>query len=860
MEHMSKDVSRLYAGFHPTNYQLELDADREGARLTGSVIISGMKLGRPSQRLTFHQKGLKVSAATIIKNDKKGDREIAVERINKQDNLNELRLHAGELLAAGRYTVTIHFEAPIQDSMHGAYFCNYEADGEKKQLVATQFESHSAREVFPCIDEPEAKATFDLTMITPGNEASISNMPAARQEEHEGKLITVFETSPKMSTYLLAFAFGDMQYKEAKTKDGVVVRVWATRANRPESLDFGLDVGVRAIEFFNEYYGVPYPLAKCDHIALPDFAVGAMENWGMITYRETCLLADPLTVGQSGRERVATVITHELSHQWFGDLVTMKWWDDLWLNESFANVMEYEAVDALFPEWHIWDTFKGGEGLSAIRRDSIAGVQAVHVDVHHPDEISTIFDPSIVYAKGGRLLNMLKNYLGEDDFRKGLKHYFETHQYGNTVGNDLWKALSDASGKDVASLMDPWLTRSGFPAVSVSQKGSELDIAQKHFLLDPSKADADRVWPVPLLSHNPALPELLDVPAVHVTLETDEYVHINRGAIGHYIVRYTEPEHAAFIARAAADKALSPAERLMLLSDSSLLARGGAESFAATLRLLEHFTAEDSDPVWDIMALVLADARRFIDADETLEEPMKALVRTLIEAQFQRLGWDEQKGETSEDVKLRATIIALGTYSEHEAITKRALELWEAYQKDDTAVSSELRSIVFGAAMRHAVPGAFEYLVSLHETTHDAHLKEDALAALTVTRSESDAAILLGRLTDASKVKPQDADFWLVYMLRNRHIRDISWKWFRENWSWIEKTFSHDQTYDSFPRYAASAFSTRPYLEEYKAFFEPKTNQQALARNIAMGIEEISNRADWLERDLKDVQTYFGGK
>jgi aminopeptidase N len=447
-----------------------------------------------------------------------------------------------------------------------------------------------------------------------------------------------------------------------------------------------------------------------------------------------------------------------------------------------------------------------------------------------------------------------------EDFRKGLKQYFETHQYGNTTGDDLWKALSDASGKDVAALMDPWLTRSGYPAVSVTQKGAELDLAQKHFLLDAAKADKSRVWPVPLLSHNPALPALFDTASEHITLEDEQFVQINRGAIGHYIVHYTEPEHARFIAQAAADKAMSPAERLMLLSDSSLLSRGGESSFADTLRLLEHYTAEDSEPVWDIMALVLADGRRFIDADASLEEPMKALVRTLIEAQFQRLGWDEHEGETAEDIKLRASIIGLGVYAEHEAITKRALELWEAYQKDDQVVSSELRSIVFGAAIRHNIPGAFEYLVNLHETSSDPHMKEDAMAALTITRDPEAAGTLLGRLTDASKVKPQDVDFWLVYLLRNRYVRDVAWHWFRENWNWIEETFSHDQTYDNFPRYVASAFSTRTYLEEYRAFFEPKTNQQALARNITMGIEEISNRADWLDRDLKAVQEYFGGK
>lgn len=854
---MSKNVRRLVTGFRPVNYQIELASDLGNRRVTGTVIISGKKIGRPSERLTFHQKGLKISAASITKHDKKGDRDISLSRINLQNSYEELRLHTNELLHSGQYTVTIHFEAPIQDSMHGIYVCNYEIDGKKQQMVATQFESHYAREAFPCIDEPEAKATFDVTLITPGGETSLGNMPPATQTEQDGQLTTIFETSPIMPTYLLAFAYGDLQYKQAKTKSGVDVRVWATKAHRPEALDFGLDVATRAIEFFSDYYGVPYPLAKCDHVALPDFSVGAMENWGLITYRETCLLADPATVSQSGRERIATVITHELSHQWFGDLVTMKWWDDLWLNESFADVMEYEAVDALFPEWQIWNAFVGSEGLSAIRRDCIAGVQAIKIPVHHPNEISTLFDPSIVYAKGGRLLNMLKNYLGEADFRKGLQTYFETHAYGNTAGEDLWRALAAASGKNVASLMNPWLERSGFPAVTIAQQGTMLTIEQSHFLLDAGKIDAERLWPVPLLADNSAVPALLQAKTYNAVLATTDFVQLNQGAIGHYIVRYAEPAHAEYIARRAASKELTPAERLMLLNDSSLLARGGMGSFASTMQLLEHYTAEDSEPVWDIMALVIADARRFIDADSALEEPIKALLRSLIETQYQRLGWEEQQGESSDDIKLRATITGLGVYADHQAITARALELFPAYLQDSGVVSSELRGIVFGAAVRHATPGAFDYLIKLHETTQDVALKDDAMAALTATRAPAEGETLLSRIQDPHKVKPQDADFWIVFLLRNRYTRDVAWDWFKRNWGWIEKTFKEDQTYDSFPRYAASAFNTRYFLEEYKAFFGPKTSQQALARNIAMGIEEIENRVVWLERDLAAVQAYF---
>lgn len=854
---MSKKVKRLFEGFQPANYTIELNPDRDNMTIEGTVVITGQKVGRPSQRITLHQHGLKITEATITKQDKKGVQNIEVSRISHHKSFDEVRLHSDSVLYSGQYALTLRFTGRVQEGMHGIYASSYEHEGKKLKVVSTQFESHHAREAFPCIDEPEAKATFDLTLISPAKESVIGNTPIASQNEENNKLITAFETTPKMPTYLLAFVYGDLQYKEATTNDGVAVRVWATKAQPANTLDFGLDVAKRAIEFFIDYYGVPYPLAKCDHVAIPDFSAGAMENWGLITYRERCLLVDPQTTSQSGREIVASVICHELSHQWFGNLVTMKWWDDLWLNESFANVMEYVATDALFPEWSIWNTFITQEGLSAFRRDSIAGVQAVRTEVRHPDEIASLFDPSIVYAKGGRLLNMLMNYLGQEDFRKGLKAYFTKHAYGNTRGNDLWTALSQASHKDVAAFMNPWLTRSGFPVVKVNQQQKELNLSQRHFLLDPAKADTERLWPVPLLSNSPDVPALFTAKEQDVKLSSAEFVRLNRGAIGHYIVHYANPAHAAATASLVTTKQLDTAERLMLLSDSSMLGRAGAQSFAGTLELLEHYAAENSEPVWDIMALVIADCRRFVDVKPGLEDAIKAFIRTLIEAEYQRLGWAEQPDEPSQDTKLRATIIGLGAYAKHPDILKHALKLFETYQHDQQSIPAELRGIVFGAAVRSSVAGAFDYLLNLDETTNNVDLKQEVLGALTLTRESEQIDTLLARLKDTEKVRQQDVDHWLVYLLRSRYARPQAWKWLRDNWDWIEKTFGEDKSYDYFPRYAASSFSTKQLLNEYKAFFEPLKTQPALTRNIVMGIEELENRVVWLERDLAAVESYF---
>jgi aminopeptidase N len=854
---MAKSVPRLYQSFQPAAYDLAINLEQTDMKFTGTVTITGRKVGRPSKRLTFHQKFLNVTSAQIIAKDKKGTREITVERINLQKSFDEVRIHADEMLYPGEYTITLEYHGQITAGMTGIYPCFFKNNGKEDALIATQFESHHAREAFPCIDEPEAKATFDLTLTTETGVEVLGNTPIKKQEKSGGKLVTTFDTSPRMSTYLLAFVFGHMHAKTTKTKRGTDVSIWATVAQPADSLDFALDVAKQSIEFFEDYFNVPYPLAKADHVALPDFSSGAMENWGLITYRERVLLAYPGETSQSTREQIAMVIAHETSHQWFGNLVTMKWWDDLWLNESFANMMEYQAVDAMYPDWHVWDTFVAAEGLSALRRDATPGVQAVKTEVHHPEEISTLFDPSIVYAKGGRLLYMLKNYIGEEAFRKGLSAYFTANAYKNTEGSDLWKALSISSGVDVADFMNPWLERPGFPVISVEQDDKTLSLRQEHFSDNPEKADKERVWPVPMFATDKIVLPVLDEPAIKDDHTGSDIIRINTEARGHYIVDYKTDKQKEALISMVKDGTLTNAERLMLLNDSSMLARAGYQSYADTLKVLEAYADESSDPVWDIMSLIIGESRRFVDQDDALEAKIKAYIRKLIVKQYARLGWEEKQGESPADQKLRATIIGLGAYSEDPAITDRALKAFEDYKKNPAGLSSEIRAIVFGVPVKQGNKDAFNYLIKLHDETHNSELKADISAALTTTHSSDDASLLLERLKDANLVKPQDADRWLVYLMRNRFVRETAWDWMVNEWPWIEKTYSNDKSYDYMPRYAASVCNTREWADKYKGFYEPKQDQIVLRRNILIGIEEIENRIKWLKRDLKAVQIFF---
>ncbi len=633
--------------------------------------------------------------------------------------------------------------------------------------------------------------------------------------------------------------------------------MWATTVQPATSLDFALDAATRSIEYFEDYFGVPYPLPKADHVALPDFSSGAMENWGLITYRERVLLDYPGETSQSTREYIALVVAHETSHQWFGNLVTMKWWDDLWLNESFANMMEYQCVDSMFPEWHVWNQFIASEGLAAFRRDATYGVQSVHVDVHHPDEISTLFDGSIVYAKGGRLLYMMKNYISEEAFRKGLSEYFKKHAYGNTTGNDLWNALSATSGKDVGAFMTPWLTRSGFPVVHVAQTGKDVTLTQEHFLDSPEKADKTRLWRVPVFANAAQVPEVFEASQVKCTLSENSPLYINVGERGHYLANYQSEQTKQALEKEIQTQTLPEPDRLMLLNGSAMLARAGYQSYAETLQLLSAYADESSEPVWDIMALVAAEVRRFVDLDESLEPKLKAMSRELVRKQVKRLGWEEKPDEPVADTKLRSLVLGLGAYGEDEAILAKSRELFAAYMKDPAAVPSELRALVMSIVVKEGDTGAVDFLLNLHDTTQNSELKGDACDALTATRDPKFAAKLLARLKDSKLVKPQDVDRWLIYLLRNRYVRDTAWDWMVAEWPWLQETFSNDKTYDYLPRYAATVVNTREYEKKYHDLFDSKLDQPMLKRNITIGFEEITARLTWLDRDIPPIQKFF---
>ncbi len=867
---MGKTVKRLFTEFQPTHYALEINPNRETQTFTGSVIITGKRSGRPSQRMTFHQVGLTITDAQITKHDKKGLDEIAVERTNTHKSSEEVRVHTNQMLYPGDYTVRLEFSGTITRPMNGLYPCFFEHEGKQKQLLATQFESHHAREVFPCVDEPEAKATFDLTLYSEPGETVIGNTPVKTQETKDNRLVTTFETTPHMSTYLLAFVTGELEHLQAKTKSGTIVRTYATPDNVAMT-DFALDVAVKTLEFYEDYFGIAYPLAKCDMIALPDFASGAMENWGCITYREHALLVDPDNTSLGTKQWVAMVVAHELAHQWFGNLVTMRWWTDLWLNEGFASWIEYLAIDKLFPEWNMWTQFIVDEQQQALKLDSLEHTHPIEVTVNHPDEIRSIFD-AISYSKGASVIHMLHEYLGPEVFRDGLRHYLERHKYGNTDTVDLWQALEEISGKPVKEFMHAWTSQSGYPVVHVDVEESDVTLRQERFLLNSKHGVlANEYWPVPLLTKSKADLEQFQTETTTFKVADTHALKLNEGQSGFYRTTYNT-SHLKHLGEQIKKGRLSPIDRLGILSDTFETAKAGESSTADALQFLSNFSSETDYTVWDVTAAALGGIRTVMNDDE-LRELMKPYTRNLIHNELERLGWHRSAEDSHFDLLLRPIILGMAAAADEPWVIDHVNKLFAAIHeveevdpdlrtpitgkqlKRGSEIDPDLRGVVFGTIARLGGDDEFEKLVKMHNETTLSDERLTLSAAITgFTKPELiDKAL---NMINSDEVRLQDVGYWIAYSFLNRHAREKTWEWVKDNWEWLEKNLGSDLSFYRMPVYVARVFSDSSFIAEYTAFFEPKLSP-ALDRSYKQGLEMLEWQSAWKERDLKEIKVFF---
>ena len=861
----SPTAYRLSRNVLPTRYELALEPDLTSFTFTGELRID-MTVASPTDVIMTNAAELSVSLAEV---ELEGGARIAATSATVDEEAESLTIALAEPMPAGLATLHLVFTGTLNDQLRGFYRSRYEAaDGSERYLATTQFEATDARRAFPCWDEPNVKAAFDVTLVVPEDLAAISNMPIASEEPaSDGKRRVRFETSPKMSTYLLALLVGDLACVEQSDATGVLHRVWATKGKEHQGR-FALEHSVRILDYMNDYFGIPFPLPKIDHIAVPDFAAGAMENWGAITYRETALLFDQENSAAQARQRILEVVAHEMAHMWFGDLVTMEWWDDLWLNESFASWMGDKTVGVLYPEWEMWTQFVSHDTNSALALDGLRNSHPIEQEVRDPAEIRELFD-AISYSKGGSVLRMLEDYLGAEEFRRGLHDYLDAHSYANARGADLWQALEKASGKPAVAVADAWIKQIGYPvlhaSVTRSDGATSIALRQERFTYDHLVAGAQTdstLWPVPLrVRHDQGR----DVEAglfderegTREIAQDSAWVKVNDGQTGFFRVAYSDGEWAR-LSDAVRAGALPPMDRLSLQDDAYALMRAGHAPATTFLSLAGAYDGETDATVLSDLASNL----RGLDTllwDEGYSDSYRAFAGARFADGASRAGWDARPGEEHLDALFRSTAVGqFGAYGD-QATVDEARRRFAGFAADPAALHPDMRGVVYGLVAQNGDEPAYDALWRIYREAPLHEEKMRALGALTRFGDREVLSDLLKRSMDDAQVRGQDAPLVLVQVAMNRQGRDMAWDFLRDEWGEFDRRYGKGGFAIMRMVQMTGSFTTTERASEVEDFFKAHPAPSA-ARTIQQSLERIGLNAAWLERNRNDIGAWLAAQ
>ncbi|XP_049807692.1 puromycin-sensitive aminopeptidase isoform X2 [Schistocerca nitens] len=781
-----------------------------------------------------------------------------------------LTLTFPEPLHAGNGLLAFDFTGEINDKMKGFYRSKYVSpDGEERYAGVTQFEATDARRCFPCWDEPAIKATFNITLVVPESKVALSNMPVVSETNDPSNpalRVVKFDTTPIMSTYLVAVVVGEYDFVEDKSNDGVLVRVY-TPVGKKEQGRFALEVATKVLPYYKDYFQIAYPLPKIDLIAIADFSAGAMENWGLVTYRETCLLVDPENTSAVRKQWIALVVGHELAHQWFGNLVTMEWWTHLWLNEGYASFVEFLCVAHLFPEYDIWTQFVTDTYIRALELDCLKNSHPIEVPVGHPSEIDEIFD-DISYNKGASVIRMLHKYIGDEDFRKGMNIYLTRHQYKNTFTEDLWAALEEASNKPVAAVMSTWTKQMGFPVVKVLSKQSgpttrTLTLTQEKFCADGSTSECNGcLWMVPIMlstSRNPhdvAFSTVLDTRSANITLQNvsaSDWVKVNPGTVGYYRTQYP-PDMLELFVPAIQNKSLPPLDRLGLLDDLFAMVQAGQTPTIEVLKLMEAFSDEDNYTVWSSISNCLSKLSILLSHTD-YEDLFKAYGRKLMARVGQRLGWDPKENESHLDTLLRSLVIGrLGWFGE-KSVIEEAKKRFDHHCNGKCHLPADLRSPVYKAVLSVGDEDTYNTMLKLYREA-DLHEEKDRISrALGAIGNEA----ILKKVLDfamSEEVRSQDTVFVIISVAMTKVGRELAWNFFKENWQELMNRYEGGFLLARLVKYTTENFASEEQATEVENFFR-EHHSPGTERTVQQSCETIRLNAAWLARDSESTRKYL---
>jgi len=833
-------AEQLSTAVRPDHYDVHWNIDFDAFAFSGNVNIAVTITGSvPVIRL--HCEKLALHHCTVLL----GGRPLMTTHAMHEDEVHISGAGGSSPFLPGDYALFIVFSGVLDDSLSGLYRSRYtDANGATAWCATTQFEAPYARKAFPCFDEPRFKATFSVSIDIPSDMVGISNMPVTSEDVSGSRKTVRFGRSPRMSTYLLYIGAGAFSFIE-QTHGGRMYRAYGLGGKTPQ-LSFALSFAIKALAFFEEYTGIPYPLPKLDLIAVPDFAAGAMENWGAVTFREALLFCDESVTSFARKKRIADIISHELWHQWSGNLVTMQWWDDLWLNEAFATFISYKAVDHFHPDWNMWDAFVGGRTRGAFEMDMLSSTHPIAVPVETANQIEEIFD-SISYGKGASVLRMIEAYIGNDAFRRGVSAYLNLFAYKNATAVDLWNILEGHSGKPVRDILSAWVTTPGFPLITVSQNGKTFTLKQERF--GSGTTTAGTLWPVPLtyFRGSSSFSELM-TGAEHVLPVSGDTIKCNVNQTGFYRVLYNKDQYRSF-GDAIKSIRYSPHDRWGLLNDYWSAVFTGYASLSDLLQFMSHYENEVSRFVLDEIESVCALSALHLQLPDS-GSALFSRFRMPFDHVYSRLGWESSATDSAEDRQLRPLALRFLVTAGDTAITRTALTLAKAYLDGTATVDPDLRSVLLRAAALTNDATMCDRMRCAHETKSGAEEKLALLGAL----ADFSSPVLFGTfldyaLTDA--VRKQDLRTVFSAAAANPSCGAMFFPWVKDNW---ERLSGLHESYFIFAGLLSSLITSAPdraTLADIRSFLD--SNTKGFEKTKANSFEEAELILRFREREGKGV-------
>jgi puromycin-sensitive aminopeptidase len=832
----------------PLRYEIKLTPDLKTFKYDGEEVIH-VEVKQPVKEILLNAIDLEIRSCELTANSgTKYSGEFSLE-----EETERLKIKFPESIPAGKCNLKIVFTGVLNDKLRGFYRSRYKDDkGNEKWIASTQLEAVDARRAFPCFDEPDFKAVFQSTLIVDEHLTALSNTSVKSEKKlSNGKKEVAFADTIKMSSYLVAYVVGEFEGTNPVMADGKPIRIWAP-VGRKHLAKFAEGIAKHSLTFFAKYYGVPYAGDKLDLIAIPDFAMGAMENLGCVTFRETALLVDEKTASHAELERVADVVAHEIAHMWFGDLTTMSWWNGIWLNEAFATFAELLAVHKWKPDWKRWETF-GVSRAGAMAVDGLHSTRTIEFPVRWPQECEGMFDV-LTYQKGCSVLRQLEQYLTEPVFQKGISIYLQRHQFANTETKDLWAALEEASKQPVVQIMDSWIFHSGYPLVKVelAKNGTAAQFSQQRFFYDSAAGEKEQLFQVPMLVRAKVGKNLVDkkILLTEKSMTVDfggpiEWVVVNEGGHGFYRVHYSSELAQALTA--GIFNIMSGIERFNFVNDTWASVVAGHTPLAQYLKMLMLFLDENDKNVWSIICGSLSYLDRMIAGNRANFEHF---VRRLVTPAQQRLGWEAKRGEDELTGQLRGLLIGtLGVLGDCSKTQQKAKELYAKYKTDKSAVDPNILSAVVGIVAVTGDQQQYKQFVEEFKNAATPQDEERYRAALTRFKSKQ----LLGETLKMSlngDIRAQDAPFVVASVMLNNDGRELAWNFVKENWDTMLSKYANS----AIPRMLEGITAlVDPALEKDVLGFFKAHEIKAGAKTVEQHIERLHVAVQFKQREQKTL-------